>query len=215
MQLQDASFGAACGKLSQLPKPERCEFAFIGRSNVGKSTLINKLTGRRSLARVSAVPGKTATINFYDVGDAWLVDLPGYGYAKTSKSEQQRLARLITGYLAADRDIRLVVQLIDMRHAPSKDDIAMIEHLIDEELPFIIVFTKADKLGKQEREQRMASFTEEIPCFEDIHCIPFSAKTGEGRDALVAVLEELAEDDEDEEDADDEDDTAPSDPAED
>ena len=210
MQLQDASFGAACGKLSQLPKPERCEFAFIGRSNVGKSTLINKLTGRRSLARVSAVPGKTATINFYDVGDAWLVDLPGYGYAKTSKSEQQRLARFITGYLAADRDIRLVVQLIDMRHAPSKDDIAMIE-----ELPFIIVFTKADKLGKQEREQRMASFTEEIPCFEDIHCIPFSAKTGEGRDALVAVLEELAEDDEDEEDADDEDDTAPSDPAED
>lgn len=196
MNLRNAAFFAACGKLSQLPAPERMEFAFLGRSNVGKSTLINTLAGRKSLARVSAVPGKTATINFYDVGNAWLVDLPGYGYAKTSKSEQDRLRRLITGYLQADRDLRLAVQLIDMRHAPSAEDVAMIDRLIDEEIPFIIVFTKADKLNKTEREQRMAAFAEEIPCFEDIHAIPFSSKTFEGQDVLRDLLSEIAEEEE-------------------
>ena len=193
MRFGDAAFAFACGTISQLPKPERMEFAFIGRSNVGKSTLINKLVGRKSLARVSAVPGKTATINFYRVDQVYFTDLPGYGYAKTSKSEQERLRRLITGYLRADRDLRLVVQLIDMRHAPSADDVAMINQLIDEEVPFIIVFTKADKLNKTERETRMAAFAEEIPCFADIHCIPFSAKTFEGQDVLRSILEEIAE----------------------
>lgn len=202
MRFGDAAFAFACGTVGQLPAPERMEFAFIGRSNVGKSTLINKLVGRKSLARVSAVPGKTATINFYRVDQVYFTDLPGYGYAKTSKSEQERLRRLITGYLRADRDLRLVVQLIDMRHAPSADDIAMINQLIDEEVPFVIVFTKADKLNKTERTARMAAFAEEIPCFADIHAIPFSAKTFEGQDALRSLLSEIAEepDEEPEED---------------
>lgn len=196
MNFRNAEFAASCGKLSQLPKPERMEFAFIGRSNVGKSTLINKLVSRKSLARVSAVPGKTATINFYSVGeDAYLVDLPGYGYAKTSKSEQERLRRLIDGYLEADRDLMLVVQLIDMRHAPSAEDIAMLDRLIDAEVPFIVVFTKADKLNKSERLARMEGFAEEIPCFEDIHAIPFSSKTGEGAEVLRSLLLDLAEPD--------------------
>ena len=199
MNFQKAEFNTACGKLSQLPAADRMEFAFLGRSNVGKSTLINTLAGRKSLARVSAVPGKTATINFYSVEHVWLVDLPGYGYAKTSKSEQERLRRLITGYLQADRDLRLAVQLIDMRHAPSADDVAMINRLIDEEIPFIIVFTKADKLNKTEREQRMAAFAEEIPCFEDIHAIPFSAKTFEGQEVLRELLSEIAEEEDEEE----------------
>lgn len=194
MNFQNASFAMACGKISQLPAAERMEFAFLGRSNVGKSTLINKLAGRKALARVSAVPGKTATINFYSVDHVWFVDLPGYGYAKTSKAEQERLRKLIFGYLAADRDLRLAVQLIDMRHAPSADDVAMINRLIDEELPFIIVFTKADKLNVTERAKRMAAFAEEIPCFEDIHAIPFSAKTFEGQDVLRELLSEIAED---------------------
>ncbi len=198
MKFQDAQFCLACGKTSQLPKPERMEFAFLGRSNVGKSTLINKLVGRKSLARVSAVPGKTATINFYGVDSAYFVDLPGYGYAKTSRSEQDRLKKLIYGYLEAGRDLRLVVQLVDMRHAPSADDITMINRLIDEEIPFIIVLTKADKLNKTEREKRMAAFAEEIPCFEDIHTIPFSAKTFEGQDALREVLSDIAEESDDE-----------------
>lgn len=196
MNFQNAAFFTACGKISQLPAPDRMEFAFLGRSNVGKSTLINTLCGRKSLARVSAVPGKTATINFYNAEHVWLVDLPGYGYAKTSKSEQERLRKLITGYLQADRDLRLAVQLIDMRHAPSAEDVAMIDRLIDEEIPFIIVFTKADKLSRNEREQRMAAFAEEIPCFEDIHAIPFSAKTFEGQDVLRDLLSEIAEEEE-------------------
>lgn len=193
MNFQNAAFSLACGKISQLPAPERMEFAFLGRSNVGKSTLINKLVGRKSLARVSAVPGKTATINFYQVDEVYLVDLPGYGYAKTSKSEQERLRKLISGYLRADRDLRLAVQLIDMRHAPSKDDVAMTNLLIDEEIPFIIVFTKADKLNKSEREKRMKAFAEEIPCFEDIYAIPFSSMTLEGQETLRTVLSEIAD----------------------
>jgi GTP-binding protein len=195
MKLQDAVFSMACGKCSQMPEPERMEFAFLGRSNVGKSTLINKIVGRKALARVSAVPGKTATINFYRVDNAYFVDLPGYGYARTSKSEQERLRKLIFGYLGADRDLRLAVQLIDMRHAPSQDDLVMINALIDGEIPFVIVFTKADKLNKTEREQRMAAFAEEIPCFEDIHTIPFSAKTFEGQEELRDLLSEIAGED--------------------
>lgn len=193
MNFGNAAFTMACGKLSQLPAPERMEFAFIGRSNVGKSTLINKLTGRKALARVSGVPGKTATINFYRTDHVYLVDLPGYGYAKTSKSEQERLRKLIVGYLRADRDLRLVVQLLDMRHPPSADDLAMINQLIDEEVPFILVFTKADKLNKTERARRMEGFAQEIPCFADIHCIPFSAVTLEGQEALRDVLSDIAE----------------------
>ena len=193
MRFQDAQLVHCCGRLSQLPSPGAMEFAFLGRSNVGKSTLINKLTGRKALARVSASPGKTATINFYALDGVHLVDLPGYGYARTSKSEQERLRKLITGYLAADRDLRLAVQLVDMRHAPSAEDIRMTERLIDEEIPFIIVLTKADKLGKREREERMAGFAREIPCFEDICIVPFSAKTGEGLGTLREILTEIAE----------------------
>ncbi len=194
MNFQNAEFSAAYGKISQLPAPERMEFAFIGRSNVGKSTLINKLVSRKSLARVSAVPGKTATINFYSADDVFLVDLPGYGYAKTSKSEQERLKKLISGYLTADRDLRLVIQLLDMRHAPSAEDIQMIHQLIDNEIPFIIVFTKADKLNKTERQTRMKAFEQEIPCFEEIHTVSFSAKTFEGLKVLQEIISEIADD---------------------
>ncbi len=193
MKFNDASFSMACGKVSQLPKPERMEFAFLGRSNVGKSTLINKIVGRKSLARVSAVPGKTATINFYSVDHVYFVDLPGYGYAKTSRAEQERLKKLIFGYLEADRDLRLAIQLVDMRHAPSADDVTMMNALIDAEIPFIIVFTKADKLNKTEREKRMLGFAQEIPCYEDIHTIAYSAKTFEGQETLRALLSEIAE----------------------
>lgn len=192
MNFQNAVFSASYGKVSQFPAPERMEFAFIGRSNVGKSTLINKLVGRKSLARVSGVPGKTATVNFYQADEIFLVDLPGYGYAKTSKPEQERLKKLITGYLTADRDLRLVIQLLDMRHAPSADDIQMINQLIDSEIPFIIVFTKSDKLNKTERQDRLKAFAQEIPCFEEIHAVPFSAKTFEGLETLKNIISEIA-----------------------
>ena len=143
-----AEFTAAYGKFSQIPAPERIEIAFAGHSNVGKSTLINKLFNRKNLARVSSVPGKTATINFYGLENIYFVDLPGYGYAKVSKSEKERWSGLIEGYLSSDRDIRLVFMLVDMRHAPTKDDVQMVNYLIDTEMPFVLVLTKADKLTR-------------------------------------------------------------------
>lgn len=189
-----AEFTAAYGKFSQIPPPERIEIAFAGHSNVGKSTLINKLMNRKSLARVSSVPGKTATINFYGLENLYLVDLPGYGYAKVSKSEKDRWAGLIEGYLSAERDLRLVFMLVDMRHKPTADDVNMINYLIDTETPFVIVLTKADKLNKTERSKRMEAFAGEIPCFDDIHTIAFSSQTGEGVEELREIIEDIADD---------------------
>lgn len=190
MNFNRAEFYASYGKFSQIPASEKPEIAFSGRSNVGKSSLINKIFGRKSLARVSSVPGKTATINFYSVDGSFIADLPGYGYAKVSKGEKLRWSELIEGYLTSERDIALVVQLIDMRHPPSNDDLHMIDFLIDREQPFIIVFTKADKLSKREREERRKGFAEEIPYFDRITSIEFSAVTGEGIDGIKSVLEE-------------------------
>lgn len=190
MNFNRAEFYASYGKFSQIPASEKPEIAFSGRSNVGKSSLINKIFGRKSLARVSSVPGKTATINFYSVDGSFIADLPGYGYAKVSKGEKLRWSELIEGYLTSERDIALVVQLIDMRHPPSKDDLHMIDFLIDREQPFIIVFTKADKLSKREREERRKGFADEIPYFDQIKSIEFSAVTGEGAEEIRAVLEE-------------------------
>ena len=189
-----AEFTAAYGKFSQIPAPERIEIAFAGHSNVGKSTLINKLFNRKNLARVSSVPGKTATINFYGLESIYFVDLPGYGYAKVSKSEKERWSGLIEGYLSSDRDIRLVFMLVDMRHAPTKDDVQMINYLIDTEMPFVLVLTKADKLNKTERAKRLEAFKNEIPCFEDIHTIPFSSQTFEGVEELRQIVEDIADD---------------------
>jgi GTP-binding protein len=189
-----AEYVASYGTYSQIPQGDRVEIAFAGHSNVGKSTLINKLFNRKNLARVSSVPGKTATINFYGLENIYFVDLPGYGYAKVAKSEKERWSGLIDGYLSSERDIRIVFMLVDMRHAPTKDDLKMIDFLIDTEMPFILVLTKADKLKKMEREKRMEAFKSEIPCFEDMHVIPFSSVTFEGVEELRAIVEEVTED---------------------
>ena len=189
-----AEFASSYGKFSQIPPPERIEIAFAGHSNVGKSTLINKLFNRKNLARVSSVPGKTATINFYGLENIYFVDLPGYGYAQVAKSEKERWAELIEGYLASDRDIRLVFMLVDSRHAPTKDDIHMINYLIDQEMPFVLVLTKVDKLKKTEREKRMEAFKQEIPYFDEMHSIPFSSQTYEGVEELRSIIEEIADD---------------------
>lgn len=194
LNYNNAEYVASYGRYSQIPPAERVEIAFAGHSNVGKSTLINKLFNRKNLARVSSVPGKTATINFYGLENIYFVDLPGYGYAKVAKSEKERWSGLIDGYLSSDRDIRLVFMLVDMRHAPTKEDLKMIDYLIETEMPFVLVLTKADKLKKTEREKRMAAFETEIPCFEDMHVIPFSSMTYEGVEELREIVEEVTED---------------------
>lgn len=195
MNFNNVRFLSSYGRLSQIPEPERIEIAFSGHSNVGKSSLINKIFNRKSLAKVSSTPGKTVTINFFEFENVYIADLPGYGYAKVSHSEKLRWAELIEGYLRdTSRHLGLVFQLIDMRHAPTKDDILMINFLIESETPFVIVLTKADKLNKTDRQKRLLAFKTEIPCFEDITVIEFSTATGEGVDEIKSIIEDVAQD---------------------
>ncbi len=195
MNINLAEFVTSYADYKQMPASDRIEIAFSGRSNVGKSSLINKIFNRKNLARVSSMPGKTATINFYSLENIYIVDLPGYGYANVSKSEKKKWGDLIGSYLGdADRELALVFQLIDMRHPPSKDDIQMIDFLIDSEIPFVVVLTKADKLKPNQRKLRMEAFKTEIPCFEDITCVEFSAITGEGVETIRSIIEEVSQD---------------------
>lgn len=194
MNYNKAEFKASYGSLKQIPPPERPEFAFSGRSNVGKSSLINKLLNRKSLARVSSVPGKTVTVNFYSLENIYVVDLPGYGYAKVAKSEKERWAGLVEGYLRERENLALVFQLIDFRHPPTADDRMMIDFLIESEIPFVVVLTKADKLRKSERVLRRAALLSELPYADEMTMVEFSAETGEGRDELRKIIEEIAED---------------------
>lgn len=193
MNFNKAEFCTSYGLFKQIPKSEKSEIAFSGRSNVGKSSLINKILNRKSLARVSAMPGKTVTINFYSVDGLYFADLPGYGYAKVSKSEKQRWAGLVEGYLADDRNLQLVFQLIDFRHPPTADDIMMVNFLIDNGIPFAVVLTKADKLSKTERAKRREALNSELPCAEDIHIIEFSAVNGEGVEEIRDIITDIAE----------------------
>ncbi len=193
MNFNNAQFFSSYGSYGQIPAPTLPEIAFSGRSNVGKSSLINKILNRKALARVSSVPGKTATINFYSLENIYLVDLPGYGYAKVGKAEKRRWNELIGGYLSGGREIALVFQLIDFRHPPTKDDIAMINALIDGEVPFAAVLTKADKLSKNQRAERREKLMTELPCAEDITIIEFSAETGEGAEEIRGIIEEISE----------------------
>lgn len=196
MEFQSAEFFASYGRFEQLPKPQKIEIAFAGRSNVGKSSLINRILGRRSLARVSSVPGKTQTINFYTLENIYLVDLPGYGYAKVAKTEKERWRELIGGYFAdAERDLALVFCLVDMRHPPTADDLTMINFLIDSELPFCVVLTKTDKLKKTEREKRLEALKSELPMYEQLTVIPFSSVTDEGVERMRSIIEEVSSDD--------------------
>ena len=193
MNFSKAEFKASYGTFKQIPPPEKIEIAFAGRSNVGKSSLINRLFGRRNLARVSSQPGKTATINFYELENIYFADLPGYGYAKVSKSEKERWSGLIGGYLADERrDLALVFQLVDMRHPPTKDDLQMIDYLVENELPFVVVLTKSDKLNKTERLNRLEALKTELPYYDELTVIQFSAVTDEGVDKLREIVEDVA-----------------------
>lgn len=189
MNYNKADFERAFGISGQLPPSEVPEIAFAGRSNVGKSSLLNKLFNRKSLARVSSVPGKTITINFYDVDGYKFVDLPGYGYAKLSKSERDRFGELMEGYFQSGRNIKLVVQLVDMRHKPSQDDYGMIDFMQQMDIPFIVVCTKADKLKVKEFKRREKEIKEELSMVDENLIIPFSSQSGLGLDTVKMLIE--------------------------
>ena len=158
MNYNKADFIASYGISSQLPESDRPELSFSGRSNVGKSSLINKLCSRKNLARVSSTPGKTATINFYSVDDCYFVDLPGYGYAKVSNADRERWDDLINSYFEAPRHHTLLVQLLDCRHAPSADDEQMLRYLHYHQIPYVVALTKADKLKKSQLAKTQEDF---------------------------------------------------------
>ncbi len=192
MNYNKVEFEAAFGTLKQIPQSDLPEIVFAGRSNVGKSSMLNKLFNRKNLARVSSMPGKTITINFFKVEDVRIVDLPGYGYAKVAKGEKRRWAEMMEGYFQSPRNIRLVVQLVDMRHKPSEDDYIMMRFLKEAGLPFIVAATKSDKLNKTQYNERKSALKDELCDFgEDLVIIPFSSEKGEGVDLLKAEIEKV------------------------
>ena len=179
MNFNNVTFEESFGRAAQIKKSTLPEIVFSGRSNVGKSSLINKILNRKSLARVSSKPGKTGTINFYALKNAKFVDLPGYGYAKVSVAEKKRWAELVEGYFDQDRNLALIVQIVDFRHEPTKDDLDMINFLEKREINFVVVCTKSDKLNKTER-------AKQTECMENLFknnkrkFIIYSSVTGEG-----------------------------------
>jgi len=175
------------------PEAKWPEVAFAGRSNVGKSSLLNQLVRRKRLARVSNTPGRTREVNFFLVNDRFvLVDLPGYGYARISKERRAEWKPLIEGYLRTSTELRGIVQLLDVRHDPTSDDRQMIAFLSAIGIPTLFALTKTDKLSASERKTRIAALTEELSVSDD-QVIPFSAVTGEGRDELAAAVMALVE----------------------
>lgn len=190
MNYNNAIFEKSFGTAAQLEASDLPEICFCGRSNVGKSSLINRVLGRKSIARVSSKPGKTVTVNFYRVGDFRLVDLPGYGYAKVPFSEKSRWAELMEGYFQSGRNIKMAFQLIDMRHPATEFDISMLDFMSQMGIPYTVILTKSDKLNKTETENRLSLIREELGVFaENTEIIPFSAQNNNGVEKLRSVIE--------------------------
>ncbi len=189
IKFETARFEAAFGTAEQLPESTTPEVAFAGRSNVGKSSLINKVVRRKALARTSSQPGKTANINFYLADGIRLVDLPGYGFAKVSGKERQRWADLISGYFDQERSFNLVVALVDIRHDAQKLDVQMLDFLADAELPFVVALTKADKLSRAKADQQAMRLAKQfgIPRSQ---MVVTSAEKGTGIDELRRRIED-------------------------
>lgn len=191
MNIHNVQFEISAVTEKQYPKTGLPEIAMVGRSNVGKSSLINKTLNRKNFARVSSKPGKTATINFYNVDNALrLVDLPGYGYAKVSRQEKQKWGEMIQHYLDIRDELKMIFLLVDCRHAPSADDLMMLEWIRYYQKPFAVIATKADKVKPSQREGAISVICEDLQ-IEPEELIVFSAETGEGRDKVLALWEEI------------------------
>jgi len=191
MNFNQIRFETSFGRPDQFFESDCPEIAFVGRSNVGKSSMINRVFSRKNLARVSSSPGKTATINFFKLENLRFADLPGYGFAKVSKEEKEKWGALMERYFSMGRDIRLVMALIDYRHLPSKDDMVMIDFLIENEFPFVIVLTKSDKLSKKQREEMLPKIIDALELESDDGVIEFSSETGEGCDKIREIFENI------------------------
>lgn len=190
MNYNNAQFEKAFATSQQLEQSDLPEICFCGRSNVGKSSLINKVLGRKSIARVSSKPGKTITINFYKVDKIRLVDLPGYGYAKVNLAEKERWSELMDAYFKSNRNIKMVFQLIDMRHPATEFDLWMLDFLYQMGLPYTVVLTKSDKLNKTETANRLSLIGEELGEFaEDTQIIPFSVNNNTDALKLREIIE--------------------------
>ena len=188
MDLNNISFKGAYGTSAQIPPSKLPEVSFVGRSNGGKSSLINKLLNRKQLARVSSRPGKTSTINFFGNEALDLVDLPGYGYAKVAKSELGRWSEMIEGYFDQYRFYALVVSLIDIRHPATKLDEQMIAFLKACELPFVIALTKADKVSKNQANKQIAALRKQLDLGPEVELIVTSSEKGTGMDTLRKTI---------------------------
>ncbi len=191
LNIQNVNLKISAGLPRQFPSDPKAQVAFSGRSNVGKSSLINSLLNRKSLARVSSAPGKTITINFYEVDKKlYLVDLPGYGFAKRNPEEKKKWSALTDGYFTQNKNIdrlSLVIQLVDSRIPPTADDTMMLEFLRSAELPYIVVATKVDKLNATERKKNLEALREH-PLIADVPLIPFSSLKGEGKEELWKTI---------------------------
>jgi GTP-binding protein len=194
MIIKNVSLDIVCGVTSSLPKTGRPEVAFAGKSNVGKSSLINSLMNRKSLARTSSQPGKTQTINFYNINDAmYLVDLPGYGYARVSESEKQKWGKMIERYLHTSEDLKAVFLLIDIRHDPSANDRQMYDWILHNGYQPIIIATKLDKIKRSQVQKQIKTIRTGLNMQPGTILIPFSAQTKQGREEIWALIDELTQ----------------------
>lgn len=192
MNFNQIQFETSFGRPDQFFESDMPEIAFVGRSNVGKSSMINQVFSRKNLARVSSSPGKTATINFFKLENLRFADLPGYGFARVSKQEKERWGSLMDAYFSTGRNIELVLSLIDIRHLPSQDDLVMIDFLIQSGFPFAVVLTKADKLSKNQRAEMHKKIRDALGTSFSGEMIEFSAETGEGAEQIRKLFEAIS-----------------------
>ena len=197
MIIKQSELETVCGITSKLPEHDAPEFAFAGKSNVGKSSLINGLMNRKNLARTSQQPGKTQTINFYRINqEFYFVDLPGYGYAKVSETEKVKWGKMIERYLRSSKTLQLVFLLIDIRHKPGENDRLMYDWICSNGFKPVIVATKLDKINRSQKDKQIKMIRETLSCGMETTIIPYSAITKQGRDELLTLMDEHMKGDE-------------------
>ena len=199
MNVTKVELETVCGVTSKLPENTLPEFAFAGKSNVGKSSLINALMNRKSFARTSAQPGKTQTINFYNINEAlYFVDLPGYGYAKVSQELKAKWGKMIEGYLKKSKQLRCIFLLVDIRHEPSENDKNMYDWIVYHGFEPVIIATKLDKINRSQIAKQVKLLRTGLGLPKETKLIPFSAETKQGRDEIWEIMEQLLEVEEEE-----------------